>query len=60
MDDILNLMHMDIYLVFPLLLVVTGFHISILAISLTRLVVVTFFILDNYGSRKWSSLFMVT
>lgn len=60
MDDILNLMHMDIYLVLPLLLVVTGFHISILAISLTRLVVVTFFILDNYCSRKWSSLFMVT
>lgn len=43
MDDILNLMHMDIYLVLPPLLGVTGFHISILAIRLTRLVVVTFF-----------------
>lgn len=54
MDDILNLMHMDIYLVLPLLLVVTGFHNSILAISLT------FFILDNCGSWKWSCLFMIT
>lgn len=51
MDGILNLMRMDIYLVLPLLLVVIELHIFYPhRVSLTRLVVVTFLILDNYGS----------